>query len=199
MIVYRSILAGVCVSIGGMAFVGASVKGSPLLGSALFSFGLLTISFFSLSLFTGIVGKVFSEKNYINVCACLVFNMATVFSCGVLVGVAFPEYVDFATDFFNRRLLSSGLQVFIKSVFCGIVIYISVGLYNKGFILGIIIGVLTFILSGFEHCIANSFLLGIKACSSVMVQYDDFKIIIIPIIGNSVGSILFNFLEEKCQ
>lgn len=50
---------------------------------------------------------------------------------------------------------------FLKSVACGMIMFIAVDLHKQGTSLGILIGVPLFIISGFQHSIANVITLGV--------------------------------------
>ena len=65
-------------------------------------------------------------------------------------------------------------------------------MYKKtGSIFVIVLGVLVFILSGFEHCIADIFYLS----ASMSFDLKSILYILIAIIGNSIGSLLIRFLQ----
>src|SRR5699024_2158394 len=75
------------------------------------------------------------------------------------VGSALAEK---AMGLFETKLSDSLVSIFILAVLCTIMIYIAVENYKNyphqlGKYLAILLGVLVFILCGFEHCIANSF------------------------------------------
>lgn len=76
---------------------------------------------------------------------------------------------------------------------CGILMYIAVDIYkNKNSILGIFLAVPVFILSGFEHSIAN---IGYFSIAN-MFSIDVIIFILISILGNSVGALILPLLEK---
>jgi formate/nitrite transporter FocA (FNT family) len=80
------------------------------------------------------------------------------------------------------------LSFFLKSVLCGIIMYIAVYMYRKNTSLGIIYGIPLFIFCGFQHCIANIITLG-------AARTFDYSIFIC-IIGNFVGSLFVWFISK---
>ena len=83
------------------------------------------------------------------------------------------------------------IAFFIKSILCGIIMYIAVYMYRKGTPLGIIFGIPLFIFSGFQHCIANIITLG--AAQTMHIS------IILAIIGNFVGSLLMWYFSKDIE
>ena len=80
------------------------------------------------------------------------------------------------------------LTFFIKSVLCGIIMYIAVYMYKKGTPLGIIFGIPLFIFCGFQHCIANIITMGVARLFSWSI--------FICVIGNFAGSLLMWYISK---
>ena len=74
------------------------------------------------------------------------------------------------------------MAYFIKSVLCGVVMYLAVAIYKKGSPLGIIFGIPLFIFCGFQHCIANVITMGVATGFSWSL--------VLAVAGNFVGSLL---------
>jgi formate/nitrite transporter FocA (FNT family) len=71
------------------------------------------------------------------------------------------------------------------------IIYIAVNNYKKasneiGKYIGIIMGIMVFILCGFEHCVANMFYFTVAGAWSLRTLL----YVLIMVLGNSVGSIV---------
>ena len=77
----------------------------------------------------------------------------------------------------------------IKSILCGIIMYIAVYMYKKGTPLGIIYGIPLFIFCGFQHCIANIITMGVARTFS--------SSIFVCIIGNFIGSLFIWFISKE--
>lgn len=88
-------------------------------------------------------------------------------------------------------------DIFIKSLFCGILMFIAVDSFKKltyssaAQALLVVLPVSVFILCGFEHCIADMFYF---SCYSNYVKLIPYLLVIIT--GNSIGSNLIRLLLE---
>ena len=76
--------------------------------------------------------------------------------------------------------------------------YIAVNNYKKendviGKYMTIFMGVMAFILCGFEHCVANMFYFSIAGTFSLKV----FAYLLVMILGNSVGSVIIAWYYNK--
>lgn len=77
---------------------------------------------------------------------------------------------------------------------CGILMYLAIDNYNKNRnIIFIIMPVMVFILSGFEHSIANMF----YYFSSDYRNIESAIYLLTNIFGNGVGAIIFNYFKER--
>lgn len=144
------ILAGIFISIG--AYANLVVGG--YLGPFLFAFGLIAVIIFRLSLFTGKYGFLFTRKPFDVATSCLLGNLIGV----VIAGYTLPELSD-TTNLFNilnARENASYFNIFLGSVFCGIIMSIAVrGAREEHVWYSLLIGVPLFIFCGFPHCIAD--------------------------------------------
>lgn len=187
-----AILAGMLIGMGGTVFLS---QADPVVGSFLFAIGLYTIVAFQLHLFTGKVGYTPFQKP-------IYLAELTITWLGNIVGTWIT-----ATMVRNSRIyggmaervagladvkLSDGiLSIFLLSVFCGMLMFIAVDCYRnlQGSTLrfiGVFIPVMVFILSGFEHVVANMFYFSLAGVWSIhCLGY-----ILIMTLGNAVGGML---------
>ena len=87
------------------------------------------------------------------------------------------------------KLSATPLSAFIMSCACGVMMFLAVDGYKKTKSwLFVILPVMVFILSGFEHCVANMFYFWAADCYCLHT----FKYLLIMIVGNGVGAIAFN-------
>ena len=194
----KGFYAGILISIGGIAYLGIENK---IVGSFIFSFGLLTICIYSFNLYTGKVGYVLVNKiNYlIELLLSLIGNFLGTFVVGNLMRLTrFTNYIDTATNIVNTKLNDNILSIFILAIMCGIIMYIAVNNYKKqkdviGKYVAIFMGIMAFILCGFEHCVANMFYFSIAGTFSLKA----FGYLLIMILGNSVGSIIIALYDNK--
>ena len=95
----------------------------------------------------------------------------------------------------NLKLEKNFIRVFVDSIFCGILIYLAVNIYKEHkSIIGIFICIPVFILSGFEHCIADAFYFSLTDC---LIPLKSLIFTSIVIFGNSVGGLIFPYIKEK--
>ncbi len=183
------------ITIGCAVYLACVEMGQKIAGAVLFSVALLTICYMGMSLFTGKVGFIpFSHKKE-DVSALLLGllgNAVATCGLGMLLGVAIPNLSDVAKTLYEAKLSQELWATLIRAVFCGVLMYIAVAIYrNNKSIAGIIFAVPVFILSGFEHSIANMGYFGF----SLEFSFDAFLYIWVVIIGNSIGGMLLPLLK----
>ena len=97
----------------------------------------------------------------------------------------------------DTKLADSPLSIFILAAFCGLLMFIAADGYktitnSAGKILAVFLPVVVFILSGFEHCVANMFYFTLaKAWSGKAFVW-----LMIMTLGNSVGGIIIPILRK---
>ena len=202
---YKAIFAGIMISIGGIAYLSVYnvfITYSSLFGSFLFAFGLFTICSYSLNLFTGKIGYFFdNDNNYKKmILITLVGNFVGTFIVALLYKQCVSDGVISQCDNIVKVKLERDLvETFVLSIFCGVMMYLGVDLYKKNTgvmkVVPIFLAVMIFILSGFEHCVANMFYFSLSM--SFSLRY--LVVLSVMILGNSTGSILINFLLNKCN
>lgn len=184
----KSYLAGILVGIGGFAFLSVS---SILLGAFLFCIGLLSIIIQEYILYTGKVGYIRSIKEIPELLTILFCNWLGVFVIGLFGQIFLQEK---AIELVNIKMMMPLFHIFIKSILCGMMIYLAVELYKKTHnFLSVIIPIMLFILCGFEHSIANMFYFTVAG----VVNLKGFIFIFVTILGNAIGSLFISFLEHK--
>lgn len=194
----KGIYAGILISIGGVAYLAIENK---VAGSFIFSFGLLTVCMYSFNLFTGKVGYLLVNKlNYLlELLISLIGNFLGTFIVGNLMRLTrFNNYIETAKNIVNIKLNDSILSIFILAIFCGMIMYIAVNNYKKekdivGKYITIFMGVMAFILCGFEHCVANMFYFSIAGVFSFKVLC----YLLVMILGNSLGSVIIAFYDNR--
>ncbi len=194
----KGIYAGILIGIGGIAFLAIENK---IVGSFIFSFGLLTICMYSFNLYTGKIGYILVNKiSYVlELLVSLIGNFLGTFIMGSLMRLTrFENYVATATNIVNTKLNDNILSIFILAVMCGMIMYIAVNNYKKekdviGKYFTIFMGIMAFILCGFEHCVANMFYFSIAGVFSLKVL----GYILVMILGNSIGSVIIALYDNK--
>lgn len=182
--ILKSFLAGILISLGGVAFLQAETK---LIGAILFSIGLIAVILLGANLYTGKIGYVNDRKSLENALIILISNLLAAFLVGLLFKSVISEHV-----LWSVKLTKSIGRIIFDSMLCGACIYIAVEGYKKSkSLIPVILGVIVFILAGGEHCIADMFYMG-----AGIVTWKGFGYIWLIVLGNSVGSLLVRCLQK---
>lgn len=182
-----SILAGICIAFGGIAYL----KAGGLAGAILFTFGLLTVVHYKLKLFTGTAGFFESKKDLYNLFLILLGNIVGTSIVALLVNIAMPTLVPVASEILAKRMENTILSTLILGIGCGFVMTTAVTFGREDKFLPLLFGVPLFIMCGFLHSIADAFYYA--------VAYTSLTIKVIPIyisivIGNFIGCNLYRII-----
>lgn len=187
------IAAGVLISIGGCVYLACENK---YIGAVLFSVALLCICYKEYVLFTGKVGyTVESHKkaDFVSLFSGLAGNAAATVLCGLAASYAIPATAGAAEMICSAKLEQAMGQTLIRAFFCGILMYLAVSIYKeKNTALGILFCVPVFILSGFEHSIANMFYFA----AGGLFEPKAALYIAAVLVGNSIGGIFLPLLKK---
>lgn len=193
--VIKAVAGGFMIGVGGAVYLACDVK---YIGAFLFALGLLTICEFGLGLYTGKVGYTFINKGnfYIEVLQTLLGNVFGTAVAGLLIYISRSDLSEKAAELGVKKLMQSPLQTLILSFFCGILMFIAVNLYKKregiGKYIGIFTAVPVFILSGFEHSIANMFYF----FSGWAISVQSALYILICVVGNALGAFAIAYFDN---
>ena len=189
-----SILAGICIAFGGIAYL----KVGGLAGAILFTFGLLTVVHYKLKLFTGTAGFFENKKDLYNLFLILFGNIVGTSIVALLVNIAMPTLIPVASEILANRMGNTIPSTIILGAGCGFVMTTAVTFGREGKFLPLLFGVPLFIMCGFLHSIADVFYYA--------VAYASLTIKIIPIyisivIGNFIGCNLYRiiFITKKSK
>lgn len=191
-------LAGMLIGMGGTVFLAVS---NPMLGSFLFAVGLFTIVIFGLHLFTGKVGYLPMQKpTYLIE---LLITWCGNF-CGTFLVAKAVQYTRIYENMIERvqsiaaiKLGDNFVSLFILAIFCGFLMFIAVDTFrnSKGSavkVIAVFVPVMVFILSGFEHVIANMFYFSLAGTWSPHT----FVALLIMTLGNSFGGMLIPIYQK---
>ncbi|MBQ6579976.1 MAG: formate/nitrite transporter family protein [Oscillospiraceae bacterium] len=191
-LIIDGIKAGIMIAIGGSVFLSCENR---YIGAILFSVALLCICLKGYSLFTGKVGYLPENhsKEAVKILLCgLLGNIVSTILLGFAVSFANPALGEAAKVICEAKLSQEALQTFVRAFFCGVLMYMAVSTYReKGTLAGIFFCVPVFILSGFEHSIANMFYFG----ASGIINMDSIIYLAVVIAGNSVGGMAMPILN----
>lgn len=164
--IINSTKAGFLIGIGCIA----NILVGGVTGAFLFSLGLLGVIRFGYHLYTGKIGQVvFGQWSWLGVM--LLVNLIAIGFLAILSGVD-------TSIIASRKMTESFGQALFGSFMCGALMYIGV---EGGSPLYTVLAIMTFVLCGFDHCIANYFYL---VGSGVYFTWR----LPVWILGNSLGS-----------
>lgn len=184
-----AVLAGIGISIGGCVYLTLENK---IVGALLFTVGLYLIVLNGFYLYTGKVGYFVEEKEKGAYGVVLLLTW-----CGNFLGTALGAVLisltrisgikQKAEELCQIKLGDTPASIIILSFFCGILMYAAVEGYRQTknpLILFVCVSV--FILSGFEHCIANMFYFSLSGMWSLKTVF----YLLLMTAGNSLGGVI---------
>ena len=203
--VYKGILAGLAIGLGGFLFTLMTYalpnELGKILGALLFPIGLSIVCIFKLFLFTGKIGLVFESNQtkdfYINLPLMYIGNIIGSLILGYICYAIFKN-----TDLFsrinaitiNKTNFDAGyeyyLMLIVKSLITGLCVYLAVKSYGliKNKIIGvflIFVFIFIFVYIGGDHCVANMYYFSF---ANSWTGYA-FLNIVLATICNSIGTI----------
>lgn len=195
----NGILAGILIAIGGSVFLACENR---YVGATLFSVALLCICYKGYGLFTGKVGFLPEQHDkaaWTVVLTALLGNLIATCLFGWAVRYALPQLGDIAQTICEAKLTQLWPQTAIRGLLCGVLMYLAVSIFrDHKTTAAIFFCVPVFILSGFEHSIADMFYFA----ASGIVSWQACGFLWCVILSNAVGGVLLPLLtmltkEEK--
>ncbi|MBO6252401.1 MAG: formate/nitrite transporter family protein [Bacteroidaceae bacterium] len=196
--VFRSsILAGICIAMGGTAFL----KVGGLEGAILFSFGLLTVVHYALKLYTGTAGffKVDSPEDWATLPMIICGNFFGCLLMALLIAHVSPQLVETAQGIMAKRDTAGIISCFLNAICCGFIMTTAVQFGRKNHFLPLLFGVPLFIMCGFTHSIADCFYFLLGATPERPITSHILWIWFGEIGGNFLGCNLYRMLRLKTQ
>jgi formate/nitrite transporter len=215
-------LAGLYISIGGHCFLVALEQGmGKIVGGAVFSVGLVLVVIAGAELFTGNVAMIVGTisrlysfrkmlRNWVIVYA---GNLVASYLCAALVFAAglvglpdSPTALGTLSITVAETKMSLGFtQAFIRGIFCNMLVILAIimAYFSKDIISKIfccILPIMAFVASGYEHCVANMYLipLGFFAKGLPVAEHGKMFVNILPVtLGNIVGGILIMVIHPN--
>ena len=191
-----ALMAGFCIGLGGLVYLSLDNR---VAGAALFTIGLFVICSFSLNLFTGKVCYVFQNDGAYALRLPVIW-LGNLCGTGLTALIAsFTRLAPLSEKAAALCAVKTGdglLSLFFLGVLCNACIYIAVEGYNRipyelGKYLSLFFGVMVFILSGTEHCVADMFyffLAGAWSGRAVLA-------VLVISLGNACGGVLLGQLH----
>ena len=214
----RSILAGFYIGLGCVFML--AIKTDPMLiksinnilSGVVFSIGLLLVFYLYGELFTGNCVLLYSALRK-KISYSDIFVLLPVNFCFNFIGISIVfmlarniGFVDISKSIATYKFLSPQNMLFIRGIFCNILICISVFLFKKTSnllegVISVIFPVTMFVACGFEHSIADMFFGMVAVCYSANVVTIIMMIFTIAI-GNLVGGFFITwmlYLAINCE
>lgn len=192
-----ALFAGIMISVGGTIYLSCDNK---FIGAALFSIGLLSIFVFKFMLFTSKAGYIVLEKSKGKYAIYLIIvylgNFIGTFLTAKLIALT-KIYEKLHIDkFIEQKTSGTLLSTFILAIFCGLLMFIAAETYNNSKseptrTIMVFLCVMTFILAGFEHCVANMFYFTLAG----EINGNTILYILMATLGNAVGGMLIPFRQ----
>ena len=193
----RAVLTGFAIGIGGIVYLSCDNK---YIGAFLFGTGLFVILSFGFNLFTGKVGYAVENKPSYIIDLLIIWlgNLAgTAATGGLILCTRISGIGEKAAGLCETKLSDDLLSILILSFFCGMLMFIAADGFKKidnpvGKILAIFLPVMVFILSGFEHCVANMFYFTVAQAWSLKA----FGYLLVMSAGNAVGGMFIPLVRK---
>ena len=210
-------LGGAFIALGYLAYlrvVGAMPQGSgslaTLLGASVFPIGLIAILLgggelitgnmmaIPVARFTGKINTALWVKNWIWITlANLVGAMFVAYAFGHYVGLTEGDYLAKTIDVAEHKIHVSFGQAVVSGIGCNWLVCLSVWLCYAakdmtGKILGIWFPVMIFVLIGFQHVVANMFVIPAAIFGGAEITWAQFVGNLLPVwLGNAIGGAVF--------
>ncbi|MCR5467533.1 MAG: formate/nitrite transporter family protein [Lachnospiraceae bacterium] len=179
----KALFAGFLIGIGDIIYLTIDNK---IVGAMLFALGLLTIIKLNLYLYTGKIGvDTFYRFNRKLLVPMILSNFLGITIAVLPMAYIRPDLMEAINAL--TKFDKSFVELFVLGIFCGVCMYIAVKAKSD---LVTVFAIMVFILSGYEHCIADF--------PYVIIGFSFDKLIKLfaIIAGNSCGSILSDLLSN---
>jgi len=216
------VLAGLYISFGGHLFLVALSEGmGKVMGGAVFSVGLVLVVIAGAELFTGniimVIGtfsRLFAFRKLLrNWIAVYIGNFVGAFTFAILIwqsglfgsDAGLNNLGALAVKVAETKLTLTFEQCFIRGMFCNMLVVLAIimAMMAKDItskILCCILPIMTFVACGFEHCVANMFLIPIGLFAKgipIFGQAVIFRNILPVTLGNIVGGIVILLIHPN--
>lgn len=194
-VISESILAGIFISVGAIAFL--TVGG--IVGATLFAFGLVSIVSYKLGLYTGMIGFVENVRQTGIVGVVLLFNIVGCALTAYVASNTSPDLGNTAIDIVNKRVDAGPWNVFGLAIFCGLIMTTVVKFARAGNWIPLLLGIPLFIMCGFVHSIADAFYYSLAAFNGYDMDWGNAILYLEAVLGNFVGCNLYRLVMLKVK
>lgn len=174
---------------------------NQLAGAVLFSIGLYFICSYGMYLFTGKIGYI-NKTNWAQYPVIWIGNLLGCIIAMLLIRVADPSYHMAVSTMMEVKLGQSIVTTAVLSFFCGVIMYLAVenSLRQQAHvskIFGVVIGVTVFLVSGFEHSIADM-AYSVLYASTATDATECLIFVLCVSVFNALGAITMRWILNPC-
>lgn len=192
--ILSGVSAGLLISVGGTVFLSC---GDKTVGAVLFSVALLCICYKGYSLYTGRIGYALRDMSGEYVAGLLLGFAGNIIGTalgGAAIRLSLPALIEKSKTMCDAKLMQTVPQTFIRAIFCGILMYLAVSIFaDRKTPMAILFCIPVFILSGFEHCVADIFYFALCGWPTLKVC----AFISIAVLGNTLGALILPLLNPS--
>ena len=173
----RAGIAGMAIALGGWAYLSAP---NPIIGAVIFACGLLAVRLYGLHLFTGKVQFIGTkEEPWYYYPLVLLCNFIGVY---IIAGISRDMVREPAFTIAASKAAQAPIVALAKGVGCGALM--SLATYKETPLWVTVLAVATFILAGFNHCIADFYYM----LAGGQLSWN----LLLTIVGNIIGGIILS-------
>ena len=196
-----AMLAGISIGLGGFVFLSVDNR---IAGALLFTVGLFCVCTFGLNLYTGKVCYALQKNKEYNLNLPIIWLGNLAGTASLAGAIRLTRNVKALSEKAQALCLvktnDNMLSLFFLGLVCNVLIYIAVEGYNSnkhdlGKYLSLFLGVMVFILTGTEHCVADMFYFWLSGTLSIKALVA----ILVITAGNTVGGILIASLHKSIK
>ena len=200
----KELVAGLFIGIGGTIFLAIENK---IIGALFFSFALLSVLNFGSILYTGRIGYFFSYNKNEKLALLHVLLLNCIGTCiiALIVFLMGNKTINIRVlEVDKAKFTLEWYQILFRSIMCGVMMVIAVEGFKRfdNFLMKnliVILSIAIFVISGFEHSVANMFYYFLGLFNGLKYGFDPVLLLLLTVLGNSIGSILFYFLLQLCD
>ena len=174
---FKAYVAGIAIALGGWAYLSAS---NPIVGAVIFACGLLTVRLYGLHLFTGKVQFMITKEEpwyyYPLILLCNFIGVA------MMVLISYKTIHEPAATIAMAKAAQDPIVSLVKGIGCGMLM--SLATYKETPLWATVLAVATFILAGFNHCIADFYYM----LAGTYLSWN----LLLTILGNIFGGIILS-------
>lgn len=200
--ILKMFISGLFISLGGTIFLAIENK---IVGGLFFSIALLSVLNFKTMLYTGRIGYIFeyTKEERLELLVTILFNIIGTICFAFIIFLMGNTTINTRVlTVVDTKMKEVWYEVIARSFMCGVMMVIAVEGFKKFDNplmknLIVILSIALFVISGFEHSIANFFYYYLSLFNGRGFFFNDILVLLFTVLGNSLGSICFYFLLKK--